>query len=202
MNKKMNKKEYLSYLNCIDHYTNFKDVPIIPGWNSNSSNFSIVKGKKTLLEIDSWTGGSAKTIASMIDEDSILFCVDTFLGSHEHLLDNTIPLENNRSLLFDMFLKNTKEYKDKIIPFQITSNSFSVYAFRKNLKFDFIYIDGDHTTIGVYNDLNNYYPLLNEKGIILGDDYSWDTVKEGLNKFCSEKKIEYSISEGQYIIQK
>jgi predicted O-methyltransferase YrrM len=42
---------------------------------------------------------------------------------------------------------------------------------------DFIFIDGDHTTDAVLQDIRDYYPKLKDTGIMLGHDYSWDTVR-------------------------
>jgi predicted O-methyltransferase YrrM len=36
---------------------------------------------------------------------------------------------------------------------------------------DLIYIDADHTYLGVREDLINYWPKVKEGGIIFGDDY-------------------------------
>jgi hypothetical protein len=37
-----------------------------------------------------------------------------------------------------------------------------------------IYIDGDHTYKSVMSDLESYYPLLNENGVLFGHDIFLD----------------------------
>jgi len=197
------KETYLTKLGIICPYNNILEIPSINGWNSNSPNFSKCKGKKVCLEIGSWSGNSANTISSQMDNDAVLFCCDTFLGSHEHFLDRTLPTDQRgRPILYEMFICNTQKNKDKIIPIQLTSNAFSVVCSTLGIKFDFIYIDGDHSAVAVYDDLNNYYKLLNDGGIIIGDDFSWGTVQEGLNRFSKEYNIFYTVEHQQFIIVK
>ena len=45
------------------------------------------------------------------------------------------------------------------------------------MKFDFCYIDADHSEDGVYNDLCNWYPKLNDNGLMCGDDWIWKTIR-------------------------
>ena len=40
-------------------------------------------------------------------------------------------------------------------------------------ELDFVYIDGNHYSPYVDNDIRNYYPLVKDGGIISGHDYSW-----------------------------
>lgn len=56
--------------------------------------------------------------------------------------------------------------------------------------FDIAYIDGDHTYDGVIRDLNGWYPLVKRGGILCGDDYNWDGVRDAVLDFFKEKKIE------------
>ena len=56
--------------------------------------------------------------------------------------------------------------------------------------FDIAYIDGDHTYDGVIRDLNSWYPLVKKGGILCGDDYNWDGVRDAVLDFFKEKEIE------------
>ena len=55
-----------------------------------------------------------------------------------------------------------------------------------NKKFDLIYVDGDHETEAVLSDLENYYPLLMQTGIICGDDWLLKTVRTALEQFAQK----------------
>ncbi len=61
-----------------------------------------------------------------------------------------------------------KPYQDKIVWIE----KFSDDAIKDiKEKIDFLYIDGNHYSPYIDNDLENYYPLVKEGGIISGHDY-------------------------------
>lgn len=199
------KTELLNKLQMPDPYLNFTPYESFApsGWNSFNSNLNLAKDKKVCLEIGSWMGESAKTISSIISEGSVLICCDNFLGSHEHFIDKTVPLNGyGKPMLYECFLTNTINHKDKIIPIMLSSSSAMEVFRRKDIKFDFIYIDGDHRENAVYNDIKESYERLNSGGVILGDDFSWGTVQDGVSLFKKEFGVECEIKDGQYIIRK
>jgi predicted O-methyltransferase YrrM len=63
--------------------------------------------------------------------------------------------------------------------------SDKMFSELENVKFDFIYIDGDHSYEQVLRDLNNSFKVLKVGGCILVDDYAWikDTVRRAVNDF-------------------
>lgn len=81
---------------------------------------------------------------------------------------------------------------------------------------DLIYIDGDHSYSGVYNDLHLAWRLVKNGGWIAGHDYSVNAdktnnrydfgVKQAVEQFCKEKTIEiYAfLNDGcvSYVLQK
>ena len=58
-------------------------------------------------------------------------------------------------------------------------------------KFDFIYVDGDHSYKGAKKDLELSLPLLNEGGKIIVDDLGYPTVRRAFNEFVKENNVEY-----------
>jgi hypothetical protein len=58
-----------------------------------------------------------------------------------------------------------------------------------HVKPDLVYIDGEHTTEAVYEDLKAWYPLVQGHGILCGDDWSWDSVKKAVERFAREKQL-------------
>lgn len=127
------------------------------------------------LQIGAYTGDASKWMLDNIltHPESTLTDVDTWKGSDEdahHEMDFT-----------DVY----KTYTDKVGKYQnltlhtMTSDEF----FRLNdKKFDFIYIDGDHTAFGVMKDLINSYSCLAQGGIIACDDYPWSEGKGVFNE--------------------
>ena len=71
--------------------------------------------------------------------------------------------------LYYDFLNNTRPVCDVINPIRSSSlNSVNLY---QNRSLDFVFIDASHEYEDVKKDIDNYYNLLNNKGIIFGDDY-------------------------------
>jgi hypothetical protein len=74
--------------------------------------------------------------------------------------------------------------------------------------FDWIYIDGDHSTEAVKADLENYWPKLRPGGVLVADDYLWKdeageaSVKRALDAFTSEMALKPVIEHGQFIAVK
>lgn len=54
---------------------------------------------------------------------------------------------------------------------------------------DLIYIDAGHDTNSVYNDMRAYYPLVQENGILCGDDWGWKSVKIAVRKFTKKNHL-------------
>jgi predicted O-methyltransferase YrrM len=72
-------------------------------------------------------------------------------------------------------------------------------------KYDFIYIDGDHTEEAVYRDATNAWPLLKAEGILAFDDYLWGQdvhpelrPKLAIDRFLEEKQGEYVLLSQDY----
>ena len=121
------------------------------------------------LQIGAYTGDASVWLSNNVlrGTDSVLVDVDTWEGSDEvahHALDwGTVESVYDAKILV---ARNEK----KIIKVKLTSDHF----FRNNQeKFDFIYIDGDHTAYGVLKDAVNAYECLKPWGILAFDDYQW-----------------------------
>ena len=169
-------------------YQRFKSVDITKKWFTNnlyflSKNLSTLK-INNLLEIGSYEGRSAIFFTDLF-QDSKISCVDTWSGSDEHENINFKSIEDN-------FDQNTKFLKDNqsLLKFKMTSDTF----FNQNTtKFDFVYVDGDHSRDQVLKDLKNSWSVLKSNGFLLIDDYMWWFYKDlnnnpaySVNKFIIE----------------
>ena len=98
---------------------------------------------------------------------------------------------------FERFLNfkyNLDQFNKRFSFFKSTSDKF----FDNNSeKFDIIYIDGAHEACQVYKDISNAWKILNNKGIIICDDYFYGDISCNLdnnlpaysiNKFLSQNK--------------
>jgi hypothetical protein len=125
------------------------------------------------LQIGAFTGDASKW---MLDEvlthpKSRLIDVDTWKGSDENSHD-----EMDFEDVYKTYLDKVGEYKN-LTHHRMTSDEF----FASNtLKFDFIYIDGDHRAFSVMKDLINAYEALELFGFLGCDDYQWS---EGRGSF-------------------
>lgn len=186
------------------------------GWQGNSVVFRNLIDKinpKVIIEVGTWKGQSAINMGKHIRDrglDSKIYCVDTWLGAIEFWTDlkNTeernLLLKNGYPQIYYQFLSNVVHNKlqDYIIPFPNTSYAGSKYFKYMNIKADLIYIDASHEEDDVYSDLKNYYQILNQGGIIFGDDFTdyWIGVKNAVNKFSKELGLKYDILENNFWI--
>ena len=78
----------------------------------------------------------------------------------------------------ESFLKADITWHRPTQKFSSLDNHFNIlWNNALNDKFDFCYIDSEHTEEAVYNDLCNWYPKLNENGFMCGDDWILKVIK-------------------------
>ncbi|MCW4025239.1 MAG: class I SAM-dependent methyltransferase [Candidatus Bathyarchaeota archaeon] len=127
-------------------------------------------GNKVLVgcEIGFGYGKNAKSLLECLNIGR-LYCVDPYIGklnTHVNELNLYSALKNNNKI---SFLGVTSDEAAKLLP--------------NNL--DFVYVDGVHTFEQCFRDLENYYPLLNNGGLIGGHDFTMkfetEVVKAVLN---------------------
>lgn len=167
-------------------YKNFTPLPEkLSGWGSNDPFF-----KKILLEINpnlivevgTWLGGSAINMANICKKNNLncnkIYCIDTWLGAEEFWTYYSNTPERNLNCLhgfpqiYYQFLSNVvhNNVQDLIQPIPNTSViGFEILKYKK-INPDLIYIDGSHLEDDVYQDIKNYYSILNKGGVIFGDD--------------------------------
>jgi hypothetical protein len=162
-----------------------------------------------VIEVGSFLGYSAINMAKEIKKlnlDTKIICVDTWLGSPEHYINfketnnDVLNYTNGYPTLYHKFISNVilNNVQDIIYPFPFPSSiAFKILdkLFNKhNIKADFIFIDGSHEELDVHLDLYYYYQLLSDKGVMWGDDWGWDMVKNGVNSFLQENKLEHNFN--------
>ena len=154
------------------------------------------------LEIGSFEGNSAMFVAENF-KDCKIYCVDTWIGHEQYFKDkNFNEIEKN-------FHSNTKNYSNII---KVKKKSDTFFKENKDLKFDVIYVDGDHYSDQVSLDCLNAWALLKKDGILICDDYIWsyfDDIKKNpcyaINMFLKEIKNKYKIlqvSKSQIFLRK
>lgn len=168
----------------------YNSINVLPfdghGWFLNENALKLeyfisTKNPKVAIEVGSWLGCSARHIASHMQEDGVLYCIDTWQGSSEHDGDARLLT------LYQQFLSNTIHagLAEKIVPVRMTSIEA---AQALNVKADLIYVDGAHDTDSVRNDILAWFPHLNEGGTLCGDDWCWPSVQVGVIQAAQKLK--------------
>jgi len=164
----------------------------------------------TIIEIGTWKGQSALHMASILKRKNIkckIYCVDTWLGvlgdviENENNNPNWLLKKNHYPQIYQQFISNVKweNLDEYIVPCPNTSDIYYHYFNFIKLKADLIYIDGSHLFENVYNDIKNYSKLLNPKGVIFGDDYTFaKDVRNAVEKYCYENNKQYEVTEDRY----
>ena len=149
------------------------------------------------LQLGAYTGDASVWLCKNIltGDQSRLLDVDTWEGSDE---------EAHKSMDFDDVLR-VYDQKTTGMPinfFRKTTVDFLTSALtRKISKFDFIYIDADHTTVGVLLDAELAWPLLKSGGIMAFDDYTWGhdsgdprlAPQVGIDLFLHRHELDYQL---------
>lgn len=122
--------------------------------------------KSSLVELGCFQGRSSVAIASVLPQESVLFCVDHFEGSLEHKKWN-LDLSN----LLEAFTANIERFgvKDKIKPLAMSTTAAAEQF--QPLSVDLILVDAAHDYDSVKSDLLAWYPKLKHGGYLFCDDY-------------------------------
>jgi predicted O-methyltransferase YrrM len=158
------------------------------------------------LQLGVYTGDASVWLAENIltGKNSWLIDVDTWAGSDE---------DAHKSMDFDDVYEvyKTKTEMYKTIKHFKSTTTWHLSSVRREPCYDFIYIDADHTTVGVLMDAELSWSQLKSGGIMAFDDYTWgaDMLPEltptlGIDLFLSRHEDEYEtlVVNEQYWIKK
>jgi hypothetical protein len=168
---------------------------------------------KIILEIGSWEGRSALCWADIAkNNNGMLLCVDTWLGSTEHY-ENSLPtgewqrgrifLEDGYPSIYKTFVTTIRnnDLQNYVIPIPIDSHQAFIILHKANVSPDVTYIDASHDYDSVLADLN-WAKRIGSK-IICGDDYYYfehSGIKDAVNLFASENEMKVQERECQFIL--
>jgi hypothetical protein len=178
------------------------------------NDFIKTRNNLTIIEVGTWKGLSACTMADITKNLGIkseIICIDTWLGSHEQwtkLDEPTFNLHfvNGYPSLFYIFTKNVKSkgHHDCISPLPVPSLQGAEILRRKGIEADVIYIDASHDYNSVKSDLNYFWDLLKQGGMMFGDDFSvsWIGVIRAVEQFSLEKNIHLHVTGNVWFVFK
>jgi hypothetical protein len=144
-----------------------------------------------IVEFGSWEGRSALAwldygLRAGLDLD--LVCVDTWLGSAEHWLNefpdsewsrDRLKVSDGQPWVFDTFCNTILSHskREKVTALRMT-NGVAASIFRSlGLTADLVYVDGAHDFRSVVSDLLDAVTIVSSTGIVVGDDWGWPSVK-------------------------
>ena len=176
-----------------------------------------------IIEVGSWMGYSAISMAKCLIKEELdcgIICVDTWLGArefwstkdetigwwnfsnHEHFKkqNDDLGLLNGYPTVYHQFMANVihSDTQKYITPFPQTSNIASRWFKSNQVKANFIYIDGSHEYDDVKVDIENYWQLLDEGGIMIGDDYLITDVKIAVDEFANSNNLIPNVSQSPF----
>jgi len=151
----------------------------------NINNFYAVKNElkkvEHILEIGCFEGqATCWMLENMLTDDGIIHVIDTFKGGEEHAVLDLSLIKNTFTHNVDEARKETQGV--------ITHHTSSYEGLAELIvggyeeDFDFIYIDGSHTTPDVLTDACMAFNLLRPEGIMLFDDYLWAGIPDLLHR--------------------
>jgi predicted O-methyltransferase YrrM len=162
--------------------------------------------KMTCLEIGSFEGKGSLMIIDKLcsNPESKLVCVDPWEDVYVKDKNEYKNIDHFFVNQYGRFISNTLSTK-KIVP--VRGYSDDIVPLLTD-RFDFVYIDGDHSPEQVYKDAVMSFDKTNIGGIIVFDDYLWvhDGIKckDGVDRFLREysEKIEVLFQTRQVGIRK
>lgn len=176
----------------------------LQGWCNEPEVFDMIIDQirpELIIEVGSWKGTSAHYMIkrAMQHADATIICVDTWLGSSEHWLNQPwremMRIRNGRPTLHEQFMANVVHagLQDRVVPLPLPSRLASIVLAQMRLgdgalTAPLVYIDGAHDEASVREDIASYWPLVRPNGIMLGDDCAepWTGVINAVSRFRVE----------------
>ena len=162
--------------------------PETNGWFTQASANVLTMFIQTLnpefiCELGSWTGTGSTRFLLESAPDSHLLCFDHWspnVNDHGNS-GTTIYADNDPELLqlpkiWDSFLYNSWGHKDHLTPIRAKTQAGLESVKQYNFPVGLIFVDADHSYQGTYDDIMKCAELWPEAQIV-GDDYTWETVK-------------------------
>ena len=180
----------------------------IPGWFNYSESYDrivdTIEDNGKIVEIGSFLGRSTSYLATSLfnagKENVKIYSVDTYAGSSEH---GSLKIPKD---FLPMFKENLKFFigREMVVPLQGRSDSPDILNRFKDEEIDFIMVDGAHEHEAVVDDITNWWPKLKPDGIMFGDDFDLESVKEAVFKTlpkigAKSYSVNFSKDELQYL---
>ena len=167
---------------------------------------------KKFLEIGIFQGVTARNVCELlhkIHKDKFKYIGIDIFENDEKSKDEVIPNINFKNPLKHFYFRYIKREN----PYSLNSVKELLKKFEKNIEIikgdskkilpkidlsnvDYVFLDGGHSYETVKNDLNNCKIVIENKGIVLCDDYNLSYapgVKKAIDEFSSNEQYEIKI---------
>jgi len=135
-----------------------------------------------VVEIGVWKGDNAERLCEELDIKK-MYLIDPYDKYEEW----DFPNANND------ISKAETEARDKLSEYDfitwIRDHSDNAVTEIED-EIDYVYIDGNHSYDFVKSDLDNYYELLADDGVIAGDDIHFSGVAQAVSEFAVERNLQ------------
>lgn len=164
-------------------------------WMGSSSRQFVRRNPKKLYLVDPW---AVRGYDEAVEANDPTFPVDAYYKKYSRMAGGGNEKSFNK-YYDDVAAAVEKEFggMENVQICRMTATEwFDTYAELECDPFlDWIYIDGDHSYTGAYNDFCNALKFVKKGGLIIGDDYKWGRdgdkggVKKAVNQFAEENNF-------------
>jgi hypothetical protein len=160
----------------------------------------ITPATRLIVELGSWLGLSTRWLLDNSPQEATVIAVDHWEGSSEH---KTEPQwQGYLPTLFETFLANQWNYKDRLIPVRTTTTLGLGHIANAGLSPDLIYVDASHETDLVLHDIVMAVTLFPDAAIV-GDDWSaWPSVRAAVELFAREHCYDIEVDRNAWAVTK
>lgn len=169
-----------------------QEAKIIPRDSSALRDLVALVRPAVIVEFGSWEGRSAVTFlleAKILGLRSKIVCVDTWLGSAEHWQGlfsegsewsfGRLKVENGEPQVLRTFWQTIRDHgcSEETSIVRASTTHATPFLKQSGLKPELVYVDADHSFLGVLKDLRLAGSLTKDGGVIAGDDFESTRVR-------------------------
>jgi predicted O-methyltransferase YrrM len=124
----------------------------------------LVPGRKLIVEVGTFTGGTAECMLEHMDDDARLITIDPYID-----LPKVNFIDFVRREVITVAASRLEKFGDRVT--QIIGDSKTIAPLFADGTVDMVFIDGDHRYEGVKADILGWMPKLKKDGVMSGHDF-------------------------------